>query len=116
MTHAAAPRRIDVVEKGAVIPAQIPRAVILTSARRPRLYLTTSRRPDGTVLTYDTFGRLQRLTYPDGEVLTYGYGAGGNLSTAAGLKNGYAYNYLKRLEKTPGIRYVRTTRLPRGRQ
>ena len=43
---------------------------------------------------YDTFGRLQKLTYPDGEVLTYGYDAGRQLKYHG--KNGYTYDYLKR--------------------
>jgi RHS repeat-associated protein len=52
---------------------------------------------------YDTFGRLQVLTYPDGEVLTYQYDAGGNLKSAEGVKGTpssgglYRYGYLKSL-------------------
>ena len=51
-----------------------------------------------TELTYDTFGRLVTLTYPDGEVLSYAYDSGGRLRAAAGLKNGVAYTYASRME------------------
>jgi RHS repeat-associated protein len=51
-----------------------------------------------TEYQFDTFGRLQRLAYPDGEVLRYTYDAGGNLSSAKGTKNGNNFNYLTRLE------------------
>ena len=47
---------------------------------------------------YDTFGRLQRLTYPDGEVLTYGYDSGGLVNKATGVKGRFSYPYLKRLD------------------
>ncbi len=32
--------------------------------------------PFVTQYLYDTFGRLQQMVYPDGEVLSYGYDAG----------------------------------------
>ena len=51
-----------------------------------------------TQYVYDTFGRLQSLTYPDGEVLTYRYDAGGLVRQAVGQKDGYIYDYVKRLE------------------
>jgi RHS repeat-associated protein len=51
-----------------------------------------------TQYVYDTFGRLQRLTYPDGEVLTYGYDAGGLVNKATGVKGSFSYPYLKRLD------------------
>jgi len=60
------------------------------SVNSPEVYTTQYR--------YDTFGRLKRLTYPDAEVLTYDYDAGGNLKKATGIKAGYSYDYLKRLE------------------
>jgi YD repeat-containing protein len=37
-----------------------------------------------TESVFDYFGRLRRLTYPDGELLTYTYDQGGLLVTAAG--------------------------------
>ncbi len=51
-----------------------------------------------TQYKYDTFGRLQRLTYPDGEVLTYGYDAGGLVNSAVGVKGRHSYAYLTRLD------------------
>ena len=51
-----------------------------------------------TEYLFDTFGRLQRLVYPDGEVLTYAYDAGGNLRAAQGIKQGQTFSYLTRLD------------------
>ncbi|HEY0603173.1 MAG TPA: SpvB/TcaC N-terminal domain-containing protein, partial [Herpetosiphonaceae bacterium] len=47
---------------------------------------------------YDTFGRLQTMTYPDGEVLTYRYDSGGLVREATGKKAQHTYSYLRRLE------------------
>jgi len=47
---------------------------------------------------FDTWNRLQSLTYPDGEVLTNRYDSGGSIRAAAGDKAGHHYVYLKRLE------------------
>jgi len=47
---------------------------------------------------YDTFGRLQDLTYPDGEKLTYAYDSGGQVRSATGTKTGNTYAYVNRLE------------------
>ncbi|MEV0387957.1 SpvB/TcaC N-terminal domain-containing protein [Nonomuraea sp. NPDC050643] len=44
---------------------------------------------------YDSFGRVLQLTYPDGEVLSYGYDSGGQVVTATGVKGGYTYPYLR---------------------
>ncbi len=51
-----------------------------------------------TLSTFDTFGRLLTLTYPDGEVLTYQYDSGGEVRSATGTNNGNTYNYFTRLE------------------
>jgi RHS repeat-associated protein len=51
-----------------------------------------------TEYLFDTFGRLQRLVYPDGEVLAYAYDAGGNVRFARGTKQGVKFDYLTRLE------------------
>jgi YD repeat-containing protein len=50
-----------------------------------------------TSYTYDTFGRLQSLVYPDNEVLTYRYDSGGLVRSASGVKGSHAYQYVKRL-------------------
>lgn len=47
---------------------------------------------------YDTWGRLQQMTYPDGEVLTYAYDAGGLVRAASGVKLGVTTPYVQRLE------------------
>ena len=51
-----------------------------------------------TQYTYDTWGRLQTLVYPDGEVLTYRYDSGGQVRQASGLKGKFSYEYVRRLE------------------
>jgi YD repeat-containing protein len=59
--------------------------------------------PDTTALTYttqwtyDTWGRVTGITYPDGEVLTYSYNVGGLLKNMSGIKDGNTFNYLKQL-------------------
>ena len=44
--------------------------------------------------TYDCWGRMLAMTYPDGEVVSYSYDHGGNLSGMTGSKNGVAYSYI----------------------
>ena len=48
-----------------------------------------------TQYVYDTWGRLQELVYPDGEVLTYRYDSGGLLESAVGEKRGIRTRYLE---------------------
>jgi len=47
---------------------------------------------------YDTWGRLQQMAYPDGEVLTYAYDSGGLVRAATGVKLGVTTPYVQRLE------------------
>ena len=47
---------------------------------------------------YDTWGRLQQMTYPDGEVLTYAYDSGGLPRAATGVKLGVTTPYVQRFE------------------
>jgi RHS repeat-associated protein len=51
-----------------------------------------------TAWQYDSFNRVLTMTYPDGEVLTYDYDSGGQVTRATGAKNGQSYPYLKRLD------------------
>jgi RHS repeat-associated protein len=51
-----------------------------------------------TAYLFDTWGRLQQLTYPDGEVLTYSYDSGGLPRAASGIKEGVTTAYVTRLE------------------
>lgn len=46
-------------------------------------------------INYDSWGREKTMGYPDGEVLEYGYDAGGQLVSMAGEKDGNHYDYLK---------------------
>ena len=46
---------------------------------------------------YDTYNRLRRLIWPDGEALTYAYNSGGLPQSATGSKGTYSYPYLKAL-------------------
>ena len=46
-----------------------------------------------TSLVYDSFGRMLSLRYPDGEVLTYGYDLGGQVSSIKGDKAGAPAGY-----------------------
>jgi RHS repeat-associated protein len=51
-----------------------------------------------TQYAYDTFGRLQQMIYPDGEVLIYHYDSGGLVNQVTGVKGPNTYTYVSRLE------------------
>lgn len=57
--------------------------------------------PDGeiydTQFTYDSFNRLLEIIYHDGEVLTYGFDAGGRINSVSGLKNAVPYDYVSHI-------------------
>ena len=63
----------------------------LVNSTQARLTWTTS-------FTFDTLGRTKNMTYPDGEVVTYGYDSGGLISSVNGVKSGISYPYLQRQE------------------
>ena len=69
---------------------KVIKTVVSDTGQAPKAYTTEYR--------YDSWARLQSLTYPDGEVLTYGYDAGGQLHQIGGEKAGASYLYLQRLE------------------
>jgi RHS repeat-associated protein len=71
-----------VKEVKSIVTAQTPNA--------PEVYTT--------LYQFDTWNRLMRMTYPDGEVLTYAYDSGGQVNFAQGQKSGFTYSYLNRLE------------------
>ena len=48
-----------------------------------------------TSYQFDAFNRLLSLTYPDGEILRYGYDSGGRVVLARGDKEGGRYIYLQ---------------------
>ncbi|RKS76907.1 RHS repeat-associated protein [Actinomadura pelletieri DSM 43383] len=49
-----------------------------------------------TSYRYDSWNRMLRMTFPDGEVLSYGYDSGGRVTSADGVKRGQRYHYLAR--------------------
>ena len=46
---------------------------------------------------YDTWNRIQKMTYPDGEVVDYRYNRAGNLQSMQGKKESHTYDYIKQL-------------------
>jgi len=46
---------------------------------------------------YDSWNRIQKMTYPDGEVVSYGYNRGGMLESVVGNKNGVFSDYIKEI-------------------
>jgi len=46
---------------------------------------------------YDTWNRIKKMTYPDGEVVTYNYNVGGSLKSITGDKGGNNYAYVNQL-------------------
>ncbi|MEN2402529.1 SpvB/TcaC N-terminal domain-containing protein [Flavobacterium sp. MC2016-06] len=46
---------------------------------------------------YDTWNRIQKMTYPDGEVVEYTYNRAGNLQSMQGKKENHTYDYIKQL-------------------
>ncbi len=43
---------------------------------------------------YDSWNRIQTMTYHDGEVVSYGYNCGGMLKSVSGNKNGVPFRYI----------------------
>src|SRR5437879_11197796 len=66
-----------------------------TNAPHPSVYETR--------FFFEPFGRLLKITYPDGEVVTNTYDSGGNLTNASGVKavaasgQNHRYQYLQNL-------------------
>ena len=51
-----------------------------------------------TRFEFDTWNRLQRMTYPDGELLTYSYDSGGLLRAVSGNDSAINENYAGRID------------------
>ena len=51
-----------------------------------------------TQYRFDTWNRALGIVYPDGEVLSYRYNSGGQVDGATGVKGGFGYQYLTRLD------------------
>ena len=50
-----------------------------------------------TQYTWDNLDRMLKMTYPDGEVLTYGYDSGGLLTSATGVLTPATTNYIQHI-------------------
>jgi RHS repeat-associated protein len=50
-----------------------------------------------TQYTWDNLSRVLNMTYPDGEILAYGYDSAGLLTQAAGTKNSTTTEYIKHI-------------------
>lgn len=70
----------------------------ITQEVRTPSTVTAPQQTYATQYTYDTFGRLQQMVYPDGEVLTYHYDSGGLVNQVTGTRGGNNYTYVRRLE------------------
>ncbi|WP_166923715.1 SpvB/TcaC N-terminal domain-containing protein [Flavobacterium poyangense] len=46
---------------------------------------------------YDTWNRIQKMIYPDGETMDYSYNRAGNLLSMRGKKENHTYEYIKQL-------------------
>lgn len=46
---------------------------------------------------YDTWNRIKKMTYPDGEVVSYHYNRGGDLNSIEGKKTGTDYAYVSKV-------------------
>jgi RHS repeat-associated protein len=52
--------------------------------------------PEKALMQYegDYLGRMQRIIYPDDEVVTYGYDRGGEIKSVTGVREGHTFNYV----------------------
>ncbi|PZR20391.1 MAG: hypothetical protein DI539_10955 [Flavobacterium psychrophilum] len=51
-----------------------------------------------TSFEYDSWNRVNTITYPDGEVVSHSYNMGGNLVKITGEANGGPYDYIQRID------------------
>ena len=64
------------------------------------IYRMSADDSDGTSITAtmkyvsDYLGRMQEITYPDGEVVTYGYDEGGQVNRVSGVRGSYSFDYV----------------------
>ena len=47
---------------------------------------------------YDSWNRIQKMIYPDSEVVSYGYNLGGMLNSVSGANSGYVYHYIDSIQ------------------
>ncbi len=68
---------------------------MVKEVRTPAQTTVTGPNPVFTTLyTYDTWNRIQHLTYPDGEVVSFNYDSGGLIKAISGQKQALSYPYL----------------------
>lgn len=67
-------------------------------ARRTIVAPNLPTRVFATQFEYDSFNRIQRLTYPDGETVNYKYNRGGNLNKMTTQLDGDDYDYIKEID------------------
>ena len=55
--------------------------------------------PESAEMTYksDYLGRMEQITYPDGEIVTYGYDSGGQVTSVTGDRLGVSTEYIKKI-------------------
>jgi RHS repeat-associated protein len=70
----------------------------MVSNERKIVATNTPTRTFKTYFEYDSWNRLKTMTYPDGEVISYTYDFGGNLTKMTGTLNGAPYNYVAQID------------------
>ena len=94
----ATPRRwltLLTAHGGTLQRAYGPLGEVIKEIRTPAQDSVTGPNPVFTTLfSYDTWNRIQNLTYADGEVVSFNYDSGGNIKAIAGQKQAVAYPYL----------------------
>ena len=82
-------------EGGTLQHAYGPLGEVIKEIRTPAQDSVTGPNPVFTTLfSYDTWNRIQNLTYADGEVVSFNYDSGGNIKAITGQKQAVAYPYL----------------------
>ncbi len=71
--------------------------VVLAVKKTISINNTSPKGPYTSRFQYDSFGRLLSLTYPDGEQITYGFDAGGQVKMATGTLRKARYDYLRHI-------------------
>lgn len=66
------------------------RTIVGLPGSTPPTYVTTR--------VWDTWDRVRQMVYPNGELLTYDYDAGGRVRAARGMFAGDTFEYMRRLE------------------
>ncbi|MGO9484269.1 MAG: hypothetical protein ACLPX9_06765, partial [Rhodomicrobium sp.] len=91
-----ADRIIQLTDQGGTLQrAYGPLGEVVKEVRTPAQTTVTGPNPVFTTLyTYDTWNRIQNLTYPDGEVVSFSYDSGGLIKSITGQKQSLSYNYL----------------------